>query len=472
MKILIVGAMMFLAWFCSSQGPMRVRIIHAQSLFISFPSVSLFTPVPSSTLTTSATSPTNTGGSIAPAILTALIGLGAALLVALISAGVTLYQTRQTARLQREILERQHLHQKELQVLQRQHEQRMLFMQKDLEAQYEDKKIEEQRNAARPELIRQKMLLARTNTERAQAYRQAIHADPLIAHIQILDMSHPLDVANIYVQVRVHQESRIGYKLDPTLMEEEIQHDPNALLRVGIQRLEQRVSNAVDPEEAIHLYTHCVFTGNPGAGKTTLLKHLSQKSVDGQLSQLPDLPIYIELNTFASSGYHDLLDFASTKWDEHYGFPKAEARAYMEEKLEGGKALLLLDALDEAMVGESSSQAEASYNHVINVITQLATRYPQSPIVVTVRKASYQQQASLVGFTELEVLDFRPKDIQEFVINWFTHSQDPQAELKIIDLNTRLERNPRIQAIAANPLLLSLIVQVYEAQLDLPDRRA
>ena len=36
----------------------------------------------------------------------------------------------------------------------------------------------------------------------------------------------------------------------------------------------------------------------------------------------------------------------------------------------------------------------------------------------------------------------------------------------------KLERNPRMQALAANPLLLSLIVLVYEAQLDLPDRRA
>src|SRR5207248_841286 len=40
------------------------------------------------------------------------------------------------------------------------------------------------------------------------------------------------------------------------------------------------------------------------------------------------------------------------------------------------------------------------------------------------------------------------------------------------DLNARLERHLPIQALAANPLLLTLIVIVYEAQLDLPDRRA
>src|SRR5207248_11474514 len=48
----------------------------------------------------------------------------------------------------------------------------------------------------------------------------------------------------------------------------------------------------------------------------------------------------------------------------------------------------------------------------------------------------------------------------------------PQKETIAADLIDRLRRNARIQALAANPLLLSLIVLVYEAQLDLPDRRA
>jgi hypothetical protein len=79
---------------------------------------------------------------------------------------------------------------------------------------------------------------------------------------------------------------------------------------------------------------------------------------------------------------------------------------------------------------------------------------------------------SLTGFTELEVVDFRPEDIEQFVIKWFACYHDQQKEATALDLNAKLHRNARIQALAANPLLLSLIVLVYEAQLDLPDRRA
>ena len=60
----------------------------------------------------------------------------------------------------------------------------------------------------------------------------------------------------------------------------------------------------------------------------------------------------------------------------------------------------------------------------------------------------------------------------ELFLKWFACAHDRQKEATTLDLNAKLRRNARIQALAANPLLLSLIVLVYEAQLDLPDRRA
>lgn len=101
----------------------------------------------------------------------------------------------------------------------------------------------------------------------------------------------------------------------------------------------------------------------------------------------------------------------------------------------------------------------------------LATCYQQSLVVVTVRKAAYNQRVKLKGFTELDVLDFRPEDIKHFIDQWFINHPDKQKRGMGDDLNILLERNLRLRTLAANPLLLSLIAIVYDAQLELPDRR-
>ena len=349
---------------------------------------------------------------------------------------------------------------------------KLLRYQKELDMQYEVKQQEEQRKTANLDVIRREALLAKNNAERAEAYCRGLRADPRISWLQILDMSRPLEIANVYIRVLIHEEARPRYEIDPLLRNAEMDHDPKKMLQASRTYLERRASAALSPEEAIRKYRCCVIVGDPGAGKTTLLKFLTLKSSENALKDLPNLPLYIELNHFATQTEHrSLLDFAANLWDERYGFMKEDARAYLEEMLKAGKVLVLLDALDETIIGEQTEAAEASYQRATNAILQVTTLYPRSPIVVTARKAGYQQRMPLPGFTEFEVVDFRLEDMQKFVTKWFTSSDDPQKQMKASDLNTKLSRHERIQAIASTPLLLTLIVLVYQAQLDLPDRR-
>jgi HEAT repeat protein/uncharacterized membrane protein YciS (DUF1049 family) len=393
--------------------------------------------------------------------LAALLGLGGIAIGSLISGFFTLQQTKKSK-----------IHERDLQKKQHQHEQEMLKMQKELDAMrtIEDQKSQIQYKNA--EAARSTMQQAQSIVERVRAYEEALYADPGIASLKILDMPSPLSVTSVYVRLRVHKEARMSFALDSLLQEAETSLDPRVLLQANRIFLENRFKTALDPDDAIRHYKHCVIVGDPGAGKTTLLKYLVLKSISKQLTGLPSLPIHIELNAFVTSKYTNLIDFAAAKWDEKYGFPRSEARTYIIKSLKDGNAILLLDALDETVVGETPERAETSYTNVVKSITHIATRYYHAPIVVTARKAGYQQRATLPGFTELEILDFRPQDIRQFVTNWFASHPDPQKRANAIELNNKLERNPRIQALAANPLLLSLIVIVYEAHLDLPDRRA
>jgi len=83
---------------------------------------------------------------------------------------------------------------------------KILRFQKELDAQEAAKQQEEQSKADTLEAARREMVLAQNNAERARAYRRALHADPRISRLQILDMSRPLEVTSVYVRVRVHNE--------------------------------------------------------------------------------------------------------------------------------------------------------------------------------------------------------------------------------------------------------------------------
>ncbi len=285
---------------------------------------------------------------------------------------------------------------------------------------------------------RQRMLHAVSDDERLSLYCEALLADPRITMLQILDMQRPLEVARVYVPLRISQERQRVYDT-PVSVEEStettIADDPNVWIEEERQRRERSVEMIYDPEKAIHTFPRCVIMGGPGAGKTTSLQHLVIMAAQRLMVGMPSLlPIYVELESFVRSGLHDLLDFVSTTWEEAYAFPARQARLLLENYLDEGKALLLLDALDEAVVGETLEAAEQSYEGVSQAILTLAASYPKASLVVTIRKASYRQHKPLVGFTALEVMNFRFEDVKHFVHNWYNAAYDLYAEEKSANL--------------------------------------
>ncbi|TMC61609.1 MAG: NACHT domain-containing protein, partial [Chloroflexota bacterium] len=288
------------------------------------------------------------------------------------------------------------------------------------------------------------------------SYFNMLLADPRITMLQIPDMQRPLEVARVYVQLRISEERQQGY--DTPVIDEEstetTEDDPNVWIEEERQRRERHVEVIYDPEKAIHTFPRCVIMGGPGVGKTTLLRHLAIMAAQRSIAGMPSLlPVYVELQSFVRSGQHDLLDFVSATWEGAYAFPAQQARLLLANYLEEGKALLLLDALDETVVGETPEAAQQSYEAVSQAILALVADYPKASMVATIRKASYRQHKPLVGFTALEVMDFRFEDVKQFVRNWYDAAHDLQAEEKSADLIKRLDANSRLQTMATDPLL-------------------
>jgi len=140
-------------------------------------------------------------------------------------------------------------------------------------------------------------------------------------------------------------------------------------------------------------------------------------------------------------------------------------QALLMRRLRAGACLLLLDALNEV----TDPRAQES---VLREINRLRYAYGDgNQIIVTSRLAGYGYR--LDGYRTLEVQPFQPPQIADFVRHWFADSPTPQDRTRQVEgLLCALARTPRLQGLAASPLLLALIALLYESDWGLPERRA
>ena len=193
--------------------------------------------------------------------------------------------------------------------------------------------------------------------------------------------------------------------------------------------------------EAVRNHSKLMILGKLGAGKTTFLKFLAMSCINGDA--FADLvPIFVTLKDFADRENHpSLLQFLTgefSQWDVE-----------IEPILKSGKALILLDGLDEVL---------AEYDdRILCEIREFARNCSESQMVVTCRIAA--KQYIFEQFTEVEVADFDEQQIAIFAENWFR-----KKEVKTEDFLVELERNSRVQELATSPLLLTLFVWRLKSQ--------
>jgi HEAT repeat protein len=288
----------------------------------------------------------------------------------------------------------------------------------------------------------------------AMAYRHKLMAQ--LSQLKVMDVAKPLDLETSYIPLRVREVPRFCFEgsevAAPSL--------PYLSLVGGTERGGKTMS----PQEALAQFRHLALLGEPGAGKTTLLRHLAFQAAQGELEGLPDFPIFISLGHFAAATPQaSLLDFVIKEIDALHSSPGLHS--YLENRLEEGSVLLLLDGLDETSVGHPQ-EIEATYRRVVGRINVLTARYPRVPVVVTSRRIGWKGLLA-ASFHTLEVLELEQDDIQLFIEDWFGRGSKWASELQRTVL-----QDSQVRALAANPLLLSLMAFVFEQNGELPEGRA
>lgn len=237
-----------------------------------------------------------------------------------------------------------------------------------------------------------------------------------------------------------------------------------------------------------------VLLGDPGSGKTTLLHFLALVYARGPAAaaerlkvdpaEADRLPIFVPLAAFddmlRESGREGrsltLLEFLPRYYDRRRGLPGLEP--LFRRALESGRALVLLDGLDEVLDVGTRTYVAQQAGALIGEWSPRGVRF-----AVSSRFVGYREAPVPGNLPTLSVLDFGPPEIELFVHRW-AHAYEKWAAQGVespemlrsarqleADLLVDVRSNESVRRLAANPLMLTMLALLRRQVGKLPHRR-
>ena len=139
---------------------------------------------------------------------------------------------------------------------------------------------------------------------------------------------------------------------------------------------------------------------------------------------------------------------------------------YIEYLLQTGRAAVILDGLDELIYPSRRKD-------LTEVVHSFARRYPESSIIVTSRIVGYDE-ASLDSkiFSHMYLTDFDSERVRLYVTNWFRLNPTLDTAGQAVVAQEFLRESESVAELRANPLLLSLMCNIYRGKGYIPQNRS
>ena len=252
--------------------------------------------------------------------------------------------------------------------------------------------------------------------------------------------NYPLSVAYVSLQVLRKQQQR-----NPNLLQ------PPAKVKL---------STGSRVEEVLATLDRALVIGDAGSGKTTLLRYLAVSSAvarfDGPLEEWNDyVPFYVPLRRYVDNDLPRPEQFpihvAATIIGEM-------PNGWVHEKLREGKALILIDGVDEMPDGALREKARTWLGDLVDT-------YPKAHYIVTSRPGVISDTWPRKSFAVLELQPMSTRDIHVFIRNWHAallkelgqaeNRDELRADERAILSSIDTDRN--IRRLAVNPLLCALL---------------
>ena len=236
-----------------------------------------------------------------------------------------------------------------------------------------------------------------------------------------------------------------------------------------------------------------VVLGDPGSGKSTLLRYLILQLAQEKaafLTKFPQivdgaeaLPFHIPLANYAefwrlnaaTPEERSLRAFIPRYFEENYLHLPDE---FLEAQLEQGRAVILLDGLDEI-------PDVPVRTHIVQQIEAFTTAYYKNRFLVTSRIVGYKEAPISIssGYQIYTLADFNERQIEQFARQWcpaYERWVKGTTDIQYLERVARedaeklfhaTQRNPGVKRLAVNPLLLTILALIQRQGRELPSHR-
>jgi hypothetical protein len=206
-----------------------------------------------------------------------------------------------------------------------------------------------------------------------------------------------------------------------------------------------------------------LILGEAGAGKSLLLKtFLLRWAADP--GREPKIPVLVELHR-CNAENPDFVQLVADRFKRSGDRGGAKAREFVEDRLAKGELRILFDGLDEL----STERQDAVASALQEFRRTYAGTDDENSMVVTCRGSAYTGQLG-DAFTKVEIAEFDDAAVLRFLGKWLASERSPDSgrtEEEIASFGTaeqifeQIRQNPLLINLARNPLLLSLIADLY-----------
>jgi predicted NACHT family NTPase len=283
--------------------------------------------------------------------------------------------------------------------------------------------------------------------------------------MRMLDISQPVALVDIYTDVNILEEITSLQWREISDLLQGFNPESDNFDRLGLGEVRQQRVPGLD---AVGRYSKLMVLGKPGAGKTTFLQWVAIKCNLGEF-QSNRVPIFIRLKNFTEDTRRDdsesrLLNFIIKEF-RRCGIAD---KSVIETVLTQGRALILLDGLDEV--------SEEDGDEVVRQIRQFAEDYFKNQFLITCRIAAKKYR--FAKFTNVEVADFNLQQVEAFGKKWFltaaarNNAEEGEATAKLFIEKLKLPENLPIRELAVTPILLNLTCLVFLTKGKFPSKRA